>query len=537
MNGFIKLLGAVVISGCLGWCFFRRRDDSPPRRRRNKSPTPPSTYSRNVYHSNDSYNNYPQRFNQPSSNDAQKRVVKTPTIDPLPSISKPSRSSSSKFSSAAKQPAPKPSPNKPSRSSQLVPETPSSSSKQFSSAAARQPAPKPSPIQPSEQYRLIPTPKLALPPPPSSPPYTSEVKSSLTDTVKPTIRLASSSSTDRQTRAEYIWVQKGKSPVYDVPQNVESLIDQDKVPEVLRRPLSASSYRKYFAALLYAEDSYLKKWSEFQLFDMALELKHSTIYRKDESFSKKVVKKTFVSFEIDAVPEKRPYLLSRDFVFVRLSDGKSSHAFQGLIYQVQRSTSVLVEFGQDFLSQHQPTFKYDVSFSFNRVCLKRFHRAIEVASNRSYLSGFLFPDSESAKRTASKATSLPLVHQIPNYRLDKHQRMAVHRILNLHGAPPYLVEGPPSVKMENDKQKLSRTGLVVKEAVVQLYRQSSRNNRILICAPLNKTCDALIESLKEDIKDHEMFRVNAAFRLAVNRTITLVKSLTTKHTTLFAVNH
>jgi len=41
----------------------------------------------------------------------------------------------------------------------------------------------------------------------------------------------------------------------------------------------------------------------------------------------------------------------------------------------------VVEFGEDFLLQHHSTRKYDVSFSFNRVCLKRAHQAIEAASD------------------------------------------------------------------------------------------------------------------------------------------------------------
>ncbi|CAN1177779.1 Probable RNA helicase SDE3 [Linum perenne] len=439
--GFIKIIGAVVISACLGWGFFRWRDDPPPPPpRRKRSPSPPRAYSRNVYSNYD----YTKHFNPP-----------TPTQLPL-------------SSPYAARPI-----TKPSQSSPFPAETPPSSSK----------------------------PKAAS--------HTSEFKSL---TVKPTLRLVSSSSTDRQSKDEYIWVQNGKSPVYEIPTNVECLINQNKVPEVLRKPLSASSYRSYFAALLYAEDSYLKKWSEFQLLNVSLEVKHTTIYKKDGSLdeSRKKVVKTFVSFEIDAVPEKRPFLLSRDFVFARLSGGQNSQKFQGLIYRVERSTSVLVEFGNDFLSQHRSTFKYDVSFSFNRVCLKRFHQAIEVASDRSCLRDFIFPDSDSGKRTCT-TTSTPM--QIINRILDKHQRMAVHRILNLRGAPPYLVEGPLSVKRDapTPNKKLSRTGLVVKEAVLQLYR-GSRNNRILICAPLNNTCDALIESLNEEIKDEEMFRVNAAFR-------------------------
>ncbi|CAI0444107.1 unnamed protein product [Linum tenue] len=351
--------------------------------------------------------------------------------------------------------------------------------------------------------------------------------------LKPTLRPVppSASSTGGGTQANYIWIQKGKSQaVYEIPEDVERLIKQDKVPQVLlRKPLSTSTYRDYFAALLYAEDHYLEKWNGFELFDVELELKQAEIYDKTRSTNhtrnakhdktrstnytrNPTLGKTFVSFVIDAVPEKRPFLLSRDFVFTQLSNEPNSCTFQGLIYRVERSNTILVEFGQDFFSQHRPTSKYDVSFSFNRVCLKRFHQAIEVASTRSWLRGFIFPDSLSSTRT-SIATSVST--HIFNHRLDKQQRVAVDQILSLQGPPPYLVEGQLAVKPDTSrtiaKQQLSRTGLVVKEAVAQLYRTSA-DHRILVCAHANRTCDVLMEHLKEEIKDRDMFRANAAFR-------------------------
>jgi helicase MOV-10 len=180
-----------------------------------------------------------------------------------------------------------------------------------------------------------------------------------------------------------------------------------------------------------------------------------------------------------------------------------SNAHQGVIYRVVRSTIVLVEFGEDFHLQHYSTREYDVSFSFNRVCLKRAHQAIEAASDPSF-KNFLFPDFVHRK---SIPTSTPL-HFI-NHKLDAYQRSAVHEILSFRGPPPYLVEGPLCSK-EYSKQ-LSRIGLVVQEAVLQIY-QSSSKHRILICAPINRTCDVLMQSLKIDIPESDMFRANAAFR-------------------------
>jgi helicase MOV-10 len=48
------------------------------------------------------------------------------------------------------------------------------------------------------------------------------------------------------------------SPIYAVPKDIEDLIKRDIVPEVLNEMLSPSTYKDYFAALLYAEDFYIE---------------------------------------------------------------------------------------------------------------------------------------------------------------------------------------------------------------------------------------------------------------------------------------
>ncbi|KAJ4974747.1 hypothetical protein NE237_007921 [Protea cynaroides] len=54
----------------------------------------------------------------------------------------------------------------------------------------------------------------------------------------------------------------------------------DIVPEVLKKPVSPSTYRDYFAALLYAEDFYTERWSNFCLTNVNLELHQASIYKK-----------------------------------------------------------------------------------------------------------------------------------------------------------------------------------------------------------------------------------------------------------------
>ncbi|KAG5245346.1 RNA helicase [Salix suchowensis] len=354
------------------------------------------------------------------------------------------------------------------------------------------PSPSPKPL-PSF---LKPTTSSSKPSPASRGPSSSSSKQ--LPSFKPTLSLASPNSIDGQTK---------------------DLIKRGIVPEVLNEPLSPSTYKDYFAALLYAEDFYIEKWSEFKLKNITLKLQDAAIikrYGRNEYFSESHEKddKTFVEFEIDSCRERRPFLLSRDFALARPS-GQQTEPYQGAIYRVVRSTIVLVEFGEDFYLQHHPTRKYDVSFSFNRVCLKRAHQAIEAASDPSF-KNFLFPGFAHRK---SIPTSTPL--HFFNQKLDVCQRSAVQEILSFQGPAPYVVEGPLcSQKYSKQLSRtgyvaqeagLSRTGLVVQEAVLQIY-QSSPKHRILICAPINRTCDDLTQSLKNDIPESDMFRANAAFR-------------------------
>lgn len=302
----------------------------------------------------------------------------------------------------------------------------------------------------------------------------------------------------------YILVEKGASN-YKIPKDIEDLIKKDIVPDVLEKRLSPSTYKDYFAALLYAEDFYIEKWSDFQLSNVTLEVHKAAIY--DESLKNKNLKESeerddrlFVAFEIDSVPERRPFLLSRDFVHARRSGSKAKE-FQGILYRVVKSNILLVEFEEDFHSLHHPKNRYDISFSFNRVCLKRAHQAIAAVS-RSLFENYIFPDFTTRKNIRSSETCL-----YGNCKLDSNRNSAVRRILGLQGRPPYLLKGPLCVTRDN----LSETGLAVREAVIEIYKRSSKC-RILVCAPINRTGDILIRSLKKQIPESDMFRANAAFR-------------------------
>ncbi|KAA8541480.1 hypothetical protein F0562_025443 [Nyssa sinensis] len=345
----------------------------------------------------------------------------------------------------------------------------------------------------SKQYPSLfwgPSSSSSKPPPPST---------------KPTLSLGPSNLSNDQAKSNYIQVDKESSPLYVIPEDIKGLIEKDIVPGVLKKSLSQSTYKDYFAALLYAEDYYFEKWNGFEMKNVTLELQDAAIYRRKGKYKNlnkfdKKDEKMFVAFEIDSIPERRPFLLSRDFAFVRPS-GREVDPFKGIIYRVVKSNLVLVEFGDDFHSQHYSACKYDVNFSFNRVCLKRAHQAIAAASDPLFRN-FLFPAGCVARNscTASQLVSI-------DRNLDMEKASAVRQILSLQGPPPYLVDGPISIIT----RELSRTGMVVREAVLQIYRTFPKC-RILICAPMNSTCDVLMMSLKEDIPESDMFRANAAFR-------------------------
>ncbi|KHG07974.1 putative RNA helicase SDE3 -like protein [Gossypium arboreum] len=306
---------------------------------------------------------------------------------------------------------------------------------------------------------------------------------------------------------------KDMLPIYMIPKDIEDLIKRDIVPEVLKKPLSASTYQDFFAALLYAEDSYIEKWSSFELENVSMELHSATIYQKSgknkhSKASKKMDDKTFAVFKVDSLSMTRPFLLSRDFVFAKRV-GKETEPFQGVLYRVVKSTTILVEFGEEFHSQHHSTCRYNISFSFNRVCLKRAHQAIAAVS-ASLIGKFLFPNSFSQHSMHNSE-----YYNLYDHNLNLDEKSAVHRILNIRAPPPFLVKGPLCATFngnsESISKQLSRTGLVVKEAVLQIYRRHPQS-KILVCAPINSTCDVLTRSLKIDIPASDIFRANAAFR-------------------------
>ncbi|KAK4842238.1 hypothetical protein QYF36_018113 [Acer negundo] len=462
-------------------------------------------------------------LNAPYTSEPPSTSSRPPAASLISSPSSAPKSTTSSYKSSPWLPAVPPSSSNlfPSVSKPATPFSrppPPSSPKPLSSSASfvsTTSSPKPPQYLPKPASTSSSQSPFSKPPPPSFPKPPSSSASSFGPTTaspkppqssKVTLSPASSGLTAKKNKMKYAMYEKDPLPIYIIPKDIKDLIEKDIVPGVLYKPLSPSTYTDYFAALLNAEDHYIEKWNDFQLENVTVELQEAEIYRKfsnKKHFHESDEKKDtlFAAFEIDSVPGRRPFLLSRDFVFAKPT-GRKIDPFQGIIYRVKKSTTVLVEFEEDFYSQHHPNGKYDISFSFNRVCLKRAHQAVSAASDPLF-QDYLFPGYASRKQIATSASLLSC-----NYKLDTQQNSAVRHILSFQGPPPYLVEGPLCATIS---KQLSESGMVVKEAVLKIYKGSPQS-QILICAPLNRTCDALMRCLKQEIPESHMFRANAAFR-------------------------
>ncbi|KAF3322321.1 putative RNA helicase SDE3 [Carex littledalei] len=312
---------------------------------------------------------------------------------------------------------------------------------------------------------------------------------------------------------------KGDTQRYGIPKHIKSMLMNGIVPPVLHKPLSPDTYADYFATLLYAEDIYCEKWSNYLLKDVTIKLRIRQNSRlRVQSNKKKSTKSSdsetqknypFVVFEINDVPERRPFLLSRDHVHLRPIDkSKDFDPFTGVLVRVQKGTTFLAEFEEDFHKQHEQSKRYDVSFSFNRVCLKRAHRAVSAAAN-PVLHKILFPNP----------TSLPT---------PRDQVFLMDQILNHKLAPiPYLIEGSLSQRTNLSLQtqrlinshcrhtrpdrECTKMLILIKDIVLKIY-ESCKESRILICAAQNSACDALVKLIMEKVCEFDVFRANAAFR-------------------------
>ncbi|XP_065631076.1 uncharacterized protein LOC136061513 [Quercus suber] len=357
------------------------------------------------------------------------------------------------------------------------------------------------------------------PPPSSSGPSPSYTKQP--PAFKPILHTAPNEVTNEEGKTTYAW-EKGE-PIYAIPEDIKGLVKRDIAPQVLKQPLSPSTYKAYFAALLYAEDYYLEKWSNFLLEKVTLKLEEAALHKKSKKskHSKGTGEeddKIFVEFEIDSIPEKRPFLLSRDMVYARPSDKTVEPVqFKLVKYYVRRILSFQGSppylLAGPLIGTNAPRYVPEQKVSARTgvvVC----EAVIEIyktsQENRILICAPINRTCDVLMRSLRE-----VIPESDMFRANAAFREIDGVPISFQGSPPYLLAGPligTNAPRYVPEQKVSaRTGVVVCEAVIEIYK-TSQENRILICAPINRTCDVLMRSLREVIPESDMFRANAAFR-------------------------
>lgn len=169
---------------------------------------------------------------------------------------------------------------------------------------------------------------------------------------------------------------------------------------------------------------------------------------------------------------------------------------QGYIHRVE-ADEIFLRFNKDLHKYHQDEDLYNVSFTYNRVNMRRLYQAVCTAAKLG--PELLFPCQSSHRRMAEASSFMPL-----NALLNREQVRSVEMILGCKGAPPYVIYGPPGT---------GKTMTLV-EAILQLYK-TKRKARILICASSNSAADHILEKLLGEgvgVRENDIFRLNATSR-------------------------
>ncbi|XP_047983533.1 probable RNA helicase SDE3 isoform X1 [Salvia hispanica] len=274
-------------------------------------------------------------------------------------------------------------------------------------------------------------------------------------------------------------------PEYPIPAEIRAMLSRHEIPDPVVEGLTVKNYGAFFKNLLAMEEIKLEE-------DM------QSYYMEDVTMKSK--RGQMLSLEVPGLAEKRPSLVSGDFIFAELaSDGEtSSPRYQGYIHRVE-AEEILLKFDIQFHRSHRDGNLYNVEFNYNRTNMRRLYQAIEVAA-QSLERNFLFPSTMSKVRLGKYKELTPICSD-----LNEEQKMAVNMIFVHKGGPPYVIHGPPGT---------GKTKTLI-EAILQIYRED-RNARILACAPSNSAADHILDRLINEeavqIPEHEIFRLNAYTR-------------------------
>lgn len=277
---------------------------------------------------------------------------------------------------------------------------------------------------------------------------------------------------------------KYRLPHYLIPPESREMIESGQLPGVLFEGLTSDNYANFFTNLLIMEEIHLEE--EMRGYDM-------------ENVTMRSIGNTFLALEVPGLAEKRPSIVNGDYIFVRdVSGSINDKPYQGFVHRVQ-ADEVFLKFAKEFHNLHRERNLYNVSFTYNRVTMRRQYQAVEAAE--CVPMEILFPSlSSSKKRSIQTSTFVPI-----NVNLNEEQFSSVEMILGCDGGPPYVIHGPPGT---------GKTMTLV-EAILQLY-MSRKQARILVCASSNSAADHLLEKLINRnismVQEHEIFRLNANSR-------------------------
>lgn len=159
---------------------------------------------------------------------------------------------------------------------------------------------------------------------------------------------------------------------------------------------------------------------------------------------------------------------------------------------------IYLRFDESLHHRHQEGDIYNVSFTYNRVNMRRLYQAAYEAEKLG--AELLFTAQTPQRRTIKRSSFRPI-----NPYLNREQACAVEMILGCKGSPPYVIYGPPGT---------GKTVTLV-ETILQLYKTRKRA-RILVCASSNSAADHILEKLLDKhgtgVQTSEMFRLNATSR-------------------------
>ncbi|KAH9754368.1 putative RNA helicase SDE3 [Citrus sinensis] len=271
-----------------------------------------------------------------------------------------------------------------------------------------------------------------------------------------------------------------KLPEFPIPNDVRESLANKILPQFLVEGLVRKNYFSFFSTLLVMEELRLEE-------DMRCHSMECVTMRRKGAH--------LLALDVPGLAERRPSLVHGDFVFVKLA-AANADAKKGSIYRVE-ADEVILKFAKEFHTQHRNGSLYNVSFTYNRINMRRMYQAVQAAENLE--PNLLFPSQSTTRRSIKAAPFVPFTS------LNEEQTRSVEIILGCKGAPPYVIYGPPGT---------GKTMTLV-EAILQVY-STREHSRILVCAASNSAADHMLERLISNevagIKENEILRLNATSR-------------------------